>query len=228
MSKALFIEAFEEGVMVRHGPFLFALAALLSGCVSAPADRHRIPPHAAPLPDSALMRQCTADLSRLGARFSVLPDAYSGGGCSAINSVLLTGVGAQVTNLRATQCPLARAFAGWVRGPVQQSARDIFGAPIIRIETMGSYSCRQVKGVASTKLSEHAYANAIDISGFVLANGRRITVQTGWNGEGDEADFLRAVRDAACKRFQTVLSPDYNAAHYNHLHVDLGRGPYCR
>ena len=68
----------------------------------------------------------------------------------------------------------------------------------------------------------------MDVSGFVLADGRRITVEAGWNGSDDERKFLRQVRQAACQRFQTVLSPDFNAAHYNHLHFDLGRGPYCR
>ena len=76
--------------------------------------------------------------------------------------------------------------------------------------------------------SEHATANAVDISGFVLADGRRIVVDSGWNGTDDERRFLRSVRAAACKRFRTVLSPDFNAAHQDHFHFDLGRGPFCR
>ncbi len=217
--------------MVRHGPLFLAtalIAAFVSGCVSPPSDRHTTAPHAPPRPNAEALRQCAADLTRLGAKFSILPDYADSGGCSAINAVLMTGAGASISNLRATQCPLARAFAGWVRGPVQAHAREIFGSPVVRVETMGSYSCRQVKGVASTKLSEHAYANAIDVSGFVLADGRRVTVVNGWLGQSDEADFLRAIRNDACKRFQTVLSPDYNFAHRDHLHVDMGRGPYCR
>lgn len=214
--------------MVRHGPLVFALTFLLAGCVAPSSDRHSTRPHAPPRPNSAEMRQCVADLSRMGAKFSVLPDHIGPGGCSAINAVLMTGAGPSISNLRATQCPLARAFAGWVRGPVQEQAREILGSMVVRVETMGSYSCRQVKGVASSKLSEHAYANAIDVAGFVLANGRRVTVAGGWTGTGDAADFLRAIRNAACRRFQTVLSPDYNFAHRDHLHVDMGRGPYCR
>lgn len=217
--------------MVRHGPLFLVIALLavvLSGCVGPPSDRHARAPHAPPRPNSETMRQCVADLSRMGVKFSVLPDFVGNGGCSAINSVLMTGAGASISNLRATQCPLARAFAGWVRGPVQTRAREILGSPVVRVETMGSYACRQVKGVASNKLSEHAYANAIDVSGFVLADGRRVTVVNGWLGKGDEADFLRAIRNDACKRFLTVLSPDYNFAHIDHLHVDLGGRPYCR
>jgi hypothetical protein len=218
--------------MVRHGPFFWIVLPLaltaLSGCIPQVTDRHRVRPHAAPVPNSELVRQCTADLNKMGARYKVLPDYRGEGGCSAINSILLTGAGASITGLRATQCPLARNFAAWVRGPVQQAARDIYGQAIVRVETMGSYACRTVRGIASASLSEHAFANAIDVSAFVLADGRRISVLNGWGAEGEDADFLRRIRKAACRTFQTVLSPDYNAAHRDHLHLDLGRGPYCR
>lgn len=217
--------------MVRHGPFflpaLLLLVLLLSGCIPR-LDRHKGPAHPGPIPNSALVRQCTADLNRLDARYRVLPDFRGTNGCSAINSVLLTAAGASISNLRATQCPLARNFAAWVRGPVQEAARDVYGTAVVRVETMGSYACRQVRGVASTDMSEHAYANAIDVAGFVLANGRRVTVLGGWSSNKEDGAFLREIRKAACKRFQTVLSPDYNAAHRDHLHLDMGRGPYCR
>ncbi len=91
---------------------------------------------------------------------------------------------------------------------------------------MGTYSCRTMIGAGSGKLSEHAKANAVDIAAFILSDGRRITVKDGWVG-GDDGDFLRAVRAAACRRFSTVLSPDYNAAHHDHLHFDMGGKPFC-
>ncbi|WP_375292508.1 extensin family protein, partial [Sphingomonas melonis] len=68
--------------------------------------------------------------------------------------------------------------------------------------------------------SEHATADAVDIAGFRLADGRRITVVGDWTGSGDKAAFLREVRDGACRLFATTLSPDYNAAHRDHLHLD--------
>jgi hypothetical protein len=219
--------------MVRYGPFLLVMTALLSGCIPSP-DASRVPKKraSAALPNNAELRQCTSELNRLGARYTILPDRYSGS-CNAVNSVQLASVGVPVTNLTATQCPLARAFAVWARGTVQQAARRSFGEAVARIETMGSYSCRQVKGNASTKLSQHAFANAIDVSAFVLTDGRRIAVEGGWTGDEQGRAFLRSVRDGACKSFQTVLSPDYNAAHYNHLHFDLapnspGNASYCR
>lgn len=218
--------------MVRHGPFSvlapLLIGVLVSGCIPRASDSHKVKRIPAPVPNSALMRQCTADLNRLGAQYKVLPDYRGEGGCSAINSVLLTGAGARITNLRATQCPLARNFSAWVQGPVQEAARKIYGLAVVRVETMGSYACRQVRGIASASLSEHAFANAIDVSGFVLADGRRVTVLSGWTGKREDAEFLRTIKKAACKRFQTVLSPEFNAAHRDHLHLDMGRGPYCR
>jgi hypothetical protein len=218
--------------MRRHGPFfmlaLLLSALLLAGCVTRPVDRHNVPRHMPPAPSKVLMRQCTSDLNRLGAKYRILPDYWGQNGCSAINAVLLDSAGASITNLRATQCPLARSFAAWVRGPLQQAAREYYGMPVIRVETMGSFACRQVRGVASTNMSEHAYANAIDVGGFVLANGRRITVLAGWTADNKDGQFLRTLRKSACKQFQTVLTPDYNAAHRDHFHFDLGRGPYCR
>ena len=209
-------------------PFLVAAMLLLSACIPTVADRHQSRKRPVPVPNGEMLRQCTADLTRMGATFRVLPDSRGPGACSAINSVLLTGAGASITQLRATQCQLARHFVAWVRGPVQQAAREVYGLSVVRVETMGSYACRQVRGVASASLSEHAFANAIDVAGFVLADGRRVTVKTGWQGASADAAFLRRIRKAACQRFKTVLSPDYNAAHADHLHLDMGRGPYCR
>lgn len=174
------------------------------------------------------MRQCTRDLTRLSSRYELVPNQRYAQGCSTINAVKLISVGVPVSNVTAIQCPLARSFAQWAQGPMQAAARDALGTRVVRIETMGAYSCRSIIGGSGTGISEHASANALDVSAFVLTDGRRISVLTGWNGSEDERDFLRAIRKSACARFQTVLSPDYNAAHYNHLHLDMGRGPYCR
>ena len=137
-------------------------------------------------------------------------------------------IGVPTTNIRAIRCPMARTLALWMRDSVQPAARAQLGTRVIRIESFGAYACRRVIGVPSTKLSEHAQANAVDIAAFVLADGRRISVDGGWNGAPDAQRFLRDVRSGACARFATVLSPDFNAAHANHLHFDLGRGPFCR
>ena len=72
-------------------------------------------------------------------------------------------------------------------------------------------------------MSEHAFGNALDIAGFTLADGRKITVKNGWHGTPEEQGFLHDVQLYACETFTTVLAPGYNVYHYDHIHVDLMR-----
>ena len=120
-------------------------------------------------------------------------------------------------------CPASIALLLWERDVLNSSAMEIFGSKLARIEHLGAYSCRRLYGRDTGPWSEHATANAIDIAGFVLENGTRIDVLRDWPGEGEKARFLRVVRDGACESFATVLSPDYNAAHANHFHLDMSR-----
>ncbi|MBV8685456.1 MAG: extensin family protein [Alphaproteobacteria bacterium] len=202
---------------------------LVAGCI--PSGRDKPPPKAPPVsiePDKQVL-QCLGALGREGVRFKPLPDRYFANGCTAVGAVQLLDIGTPVTNLGAMTCPVARGFAGWVREAVQPAATAWLGSPVVRIESLGTYSCRPVNNQAGARLSEHGRANAVDVGAFVLADGRRITVASGWNG-GDEdvRRFLRAVHDAGCRRFQVGLGPDANAFHRDHLHFDMGRGPYCR
>jgi hypothetical protein len=203
-----------------------ALALMLSACGGPQVKRDaRVSPP--PRPPSQTLRQCLAKLSSIDVRYSQLPDRSYGGGCTSYDSVKLLDIGVPATNLGAMTCPLASNFAAWARYGVEPAARLILGSEIVRIETFGTYACRPIAG--SAKLSEHAHSNAVDVAAFVLADGRRISVKTGWNGDGQSQKFLRIVRESACKRFATVLSPDYNAAHHDHLHFDMGgKGGYCR
>ena len=152
--------------------------------------------------------------------------------CAAVGAVSLTAVGGDggplaVGNLGPLACGAANRFAGWARYGVDRAAQQILGSPLVRIETMGSYNCRNVAG--SDRRSAHATANAIDISAFVLADGRRITVTGDWHGgTPEERRFLTAIHSSACKRFGTVLGPAYNAAHRDHLHLELSGSAFCR
>ncbi|MFZ2982716.1 MAG: extensin family protein [Sphingobium sp.] len=206
-----------------------ALLALVSAC-AGPSEKRRSVRARQPArvaPPQVDIKQCVADLRRLGVQFSTLPDRSFGGGCSAVGSVKLLDTGVPTTNLGAMTCPLAEKFSAWTRYAVQPAARLFLGSELVRIETFGTYSCRPIAG--SGRLSEHARSNAVDVSAFVLADGRRISIKGNWNGDSREQQFLRTIRGSACKRFRTVLSPDYNAAHQDHLHFDLGgKGLYCR
>jgi hypothetical protein len=127
-------------------------------------------------------------------------------------------------------CALGAAFTLWERR-IRPIAQATLGSPLARIEHFGTYSCRRLYGRAEGGWSEHATGNAIDIAAFVLADGRRIAVLKDWKAGDDEAAFLHRVRDEACGVFGTVLSPDYNAAHADHLHLDQaarGFGGVCR
>lgn len=209
--------------------------ALLSACIDSPQapkrDGVRRPASSAVTPRPEL-RQCLADLSVNRASFTPLPDQYYGAGCSTIGTVKLTSLRSddahlQLTNLGPVACPLADALAGWARFGVDRAARQILGSPLVRIETMGSFSCRNVAG--RDRRSAHATADAIDVSAFILADGRRISVLDQWQGESSaEKRFLTVVHQSACKRFGTVLGPAYNAAHRNHLHVELSGSGFCR
>ncbi len=129
-------------------------------------------------------------------------------------------------------CPLVSALDRWVSEGVQPAAMRWFGAQVIEIKQISAYSCRGMVGAGTSHISEHAFGNALDVAGFILADGRKITVQEGWHGSPEEQGFLHDVQLYACDVFSTVLSPGYNPEHYNHIHVDLmrresGRHP-CR
>lgn len=135
---------------------------------------------------------------------------------------------------RTASCAVAAALFVWEREVVQPAARELLGSRVTGIDHLGAYACRNTYGRDDTDLSEHATANAIDVAGFRLANGRTVSVLRDWPGEDAEARFLRRVRDGACRLFGTTLSPDYNAAHADHFHLDMAArgggwfGGYCR
>lgn len=221
--------------MIRPYALLPAMA-LLGGCSvlpEGPRDQR------APVRQSAQVitprpetRQCMAQLGSAKATFSPVPDRYFGAGCSTVGTVRLSSLRSDrrdlaLSNLGPVTCPLAETFAGWARFGVDRAAQQILGSALVRIETMGSYNCRNVAGTA--RRSGHATASAIDVSGFVLADGRRISVSQHWSdGTPQVRQFFRTIHSSACKRFGMVLGPAYNTAHRDHLHLELTGREMCR
>ncbi|UVI38752.1 extensin-like domain-containing protein [Qipengyuania spongiae] len=162
---------------------------------------------------------CRAVLERSEVAFTAL-DPAGDGQCARPDRTRLDGYPLSPDN-PPTTCPVAIALELWQRDGIDPAAQEIFGSEIARIEHLGAYSCRRLYGRESGGWSEHATGNAIDISGFVLEDGTRISVLGDWDDEGDKGRFLRRVRDGACGAFSTVLSPDYNAAHADHFHLDM-------
>jgi len=223
--------------MVRVPLFLAAPilgAALLSACGRPDRSERPVQQAARPEPYRPPVRetaQCEADLRREGVDYRRLPDRELGPGCGLYGAVQLTDIGVPVTGVTAMRCGNARAFAGWVRNAVAPAAWQILGSPLAKVEGMGTYACRNIVGTKriGDRRSGHALANAVDIGGFVLKDGRRISLLNDWySADPQVRQFWTVIRASACKRFGTVLSPDYNAAHRNHLHLEDDAAHFCR
>ncbi len=167
---------------------------------------------------------CRGLLRRAGIRFVALPPRGGAGQCGYEDAVRFSPGGAVSIGYRpsdlGTSCPVAAALALWEWHVVQPAALSRFGTRVAAIEHYGSYSCRRIYGRSEGAWSEHSSANAVDVAAFRLADGRRISVAGDWKGDGAKARFLREVRDGACRLFATTLSPDYNQAHRDHVHLD--------
>jgi hypothetical protein len=120
-------------------------------------------------------------------------------------------------------CPIVSVLDRWLAEAVQPAAQRWFGARVVEIKQISAYSCRGMNGDSRAHISEHAFGNALDISGFTLADGRQVSVKDGWKGLPEEQGFLRDVQATACAQFNTVLAPGSNVYHYDHIHVDLMR-----
>jgi hypothetical protein len=182
-----------------------------------------------PLPPSAEVvaedNACRERLVALGVRFEPLP-AIAEGQCGAPLplrvSVLPDGIG--ITAPATLVCAAAEALARWTREVVAVEAARHLEAQPSRIGIGTSYQCRTQNHRPGAKLSEHAFANGVDISGFEFKGRKAVTV-TDHPAGSPEALFLGAVRSQACTYFTTVLGPGSDAAHADHLHLDLrGRG----
>jgi len=168
--------------------------------------------------------ECRALLQQAGVRYTILPTVKSGATCGYADALRFALGGAQRIDYSPARlgvsCPVAAGLAMWEWNVLQPAAQKHFGARVERIEHLGSYSCRRMYGRSAGDWSEHATADAIDVAGFLLSDGTHVSVLGDWQGGGEKAAFLREVRTGGCKLFSTVLSPDYNAAHRDHLHLD--------
>jgi hypothetical protein len=169
---------------------------------------------------------CRRVLREAGVNFTPVPDQVTGEACGFDNAGQL---GPQLIRLAPADaklsCPMTAALHLWMRDVVQPAAERRYGSVVTSIHHFGTYSCRNVAGTSHR--SQHATANAIDIAGFTLANGQSVSVLKDWNGKPEAQDFLREVRDDGCRIFSANLNPDYNAAHRDHFHLDLGLFQTC-
>lgn len=169
---------------------------------------------------------CDLALATSGLRFTRLADSAPHPGCPVENAVRIQGANVGLSSSFMATCPLAVSFALFERHGLQPAAQAVFGQPVSRVEHVGSFTCRSIAG--SQRPSQHSYANALDMVGFRLRDGQHISVLRDWPGQGDKARFLRLVQEAACDSFNVTLGPEYNTAHRDHFHVDMGMWRMCR
>ncbi|KHO65667.1 extensin family protein [Pseudomonas flexibilis] len=154
------------------------------------------------------------------------PDSRLDSDCPLRNVVRVRAGHAAFSASFLATCPLAVSYALFEHHDLQPLAREILGQSVVRVEHFGSFACRRIGG--SQRWSRHASADALDVGAFRLADGRSVNVAGHWRSEGTEARFLRAVRDAACQHFQAVLGPEYDTAHQDHFHLEVGGFGVCR
>ena len=168
---------------------------------------------------------CFDALNRAGVLYTPKEDQTTGRNCGFQNALTLDRSTTPYSTTIAMTCAQTAALYIWERHVMIPEAERILGSPVDRIVTYGTYSCRNVAG--SRRRSEHATANAIDIAAFKLADGRIVSVKANWGQNSPEGKFLRKVHDGACRLFSVTLGPDYNAAHADHFHFDMGSGDLC-
>lgn len=173
--------------------------------------------------------QCLAALNTLQARLQKLPDRRVSAQCGIPMRVNVRKLASANLNGLETACPIALRLAMWDYHVVQPAAQARFGTSVRAMADFGSFSCRPIRNSSGTsrRMSQHATANAVDIAGFTLGDGRRISLLKDWN-DPKKGAFLKEVRDGACNWFNVTLSPDYNALHADHFHFDMGRWRSCR
>ena len=171
---------------------------------------------------------CARVLAEAAMTYRPLPDEATGSACGLFDAVTIERTASEVGQAFSLTCRTAVSLALWEKHVVTPAAERHLASPVQRIEHFGSYACRNVYGRPDATRSRHATAEAFDVAGFVLADGRRIRVLGDWNEGSAAATFLHDVRDGACQFFDGVLSPDHNEAHRDHLHLDRGPYRYCR
>ena len=185
------------------------------------------PPQGAEPASIMTSAECQARLDALYATFSFTPPVAEGA-CAIplpvrLRALALGADAIPLTGEPVLDCRLAERLADWIGNVVEPLARHHLGAGLAAVETGPGYVCRNRNNETAGKLSEHAKGNALDIAAFALRDGRRIAVRPSDRPAPAEAAFLAAVRTTACGYFLTVLGPGSDAAHADHLHVDLGQ-----
>lgn len=187
------------------------------------------PPRGGPKFDQATAKQCENALRRIGVAFSVEEPINGPGPCGHPRPLVVASIkGVELEPEPTMRCEMALGLAKWMVEVVIPSAKLHLDAAPQSMSTAGSYGCRKRRGSSSTKYSEHAFANALDISGVSFTDRDRMQIKQRSDSKEATRAFQAAVRGGACAYFTTVIGPMTNAAHADHLHIDMAerRGGY--
>lgn len=161
-------------------------------------------------------------------KFRRLPDQETGESCGLFDTALLQQSDISYGGGITLKCAALVSLAIWEQHGLQPLAAKFLQQEVVRIKHYGTYACRNINNSKEGRRSQHAYANAIDVAGFILQDGSEISVLKDWQKDTAEGRFLTAIHQSACQYFSSVLGPNYNAAHNNHFHFDQGPFSICR
>ncbi|WDR07114.1 extensin family protein [Devosia rhodophyticola] len=146
----------------------------------------------------------------------------------SVTKILANGRLVALSNPIITDCAMASSLPGWVAA-IDGYLGAVQNTQLETIVVGTSYMCRKRNNAADGLTSEHGFADALDVVGFAFGDGTAVSLTKDWlPAEGAGGRLLRLAHDAACARFTTVLGPEANALHRDHLHLDLGcHGKTC-
>jgi hypothetical protein len=171
---------------------------------------------------------CRAAIAGAGAVFTPLPDHEEASGCGWTDAVRLSALGdVRLSSPVTLTCPLAASLVMFDRQVLQPSTMARFGSRVSVVDHVGSYACRNIYHREQAPLSRHALADAIDVTGWQLANGRRVSIEKEWTS-ADTGVFLHDLQHDGCRYFGAFFGPEYNAAHRTHFHLQGGGYGGCR
>ncbi|WP_300296428.1 extensin family protein [Ferrovibrio sp.] len=214
-----------------------SVIVLLLAAACAPRSQQPVAPPAPPLPHGgalllwpnrdAIQSACLNDLQATGAQFELIAQAEPGkDGCTLQNGVKLMRTGLTLNRPVELTCPMALRLVQFEQEVLLPEAQKLFGQSLAQLNHAGGFTCKAMTGNGK-RISEHGHGRAIDIWGFTLANGGRISVTDHFRARGREGTYLRDVNRAACRYFSVVLGPNADAAHAKHFHWDISQWKRC-
>lgn len=175
-------------------------------------------------------QDCRTRLAGLDITFEAMAPIGQEGGCGTPGAILITAIaGVAIAPPAEANCDMAESLHGWIGSSVKPAAKEHLGKRLTVVRNASAYVCRRRNNSASGKMSEHAYANALDISTLGFDDGSSTNIKGDWSGLtqliglSDKSAFLQRIRRDACIRFTTVLGPGSDPYHGDHFHIDRAK-----